>query len=77
MVACIPVPEYKIKIRKGKNLIWRQTGSAIQALLTKKPTEVISIMSNNQQLWQELSGILPETTATSRATLSEEETSSS
>jgi hypothetical protein len=77
MVACIPVPDYKIKIRKGKNLVWRQTGPAIQALLTRAPIEGINTMSNNQQLWQEISGTLPETSTNQRAVLSEEEASSS
>jgi len=77
MVACIPVPVSKIKIRKGTNLVWRQTGPAIQALLTRAPIEGINTMSNNQQLWQEISGTLPETPNTQRAVLSEEEASSS
>ena len=65
MFVCIPVPDYKIKIRIGKNLVWRKTGPTIQDLLNMKSTKGINNMFNNQQLWQEISGIFPPETSSS------------
>lgn len=52
----IATPENKIKIRKGKDIIWRPLLGTITELLTNVPSEEIQVVGEKAIHWHEMIG---------------------